>query len=164
MHLLLAVTLMSCKDSSKQSRSPSLTNEELLRSMKGELFEVTIPSDMDSEQFAGLAIRHSDGSIDSMGSSNTWTPGEVVKIVCFAPEKNEFRYAHFSEGGSGNGSTSNFPITKQSSPNMKRSGLKAGDWLVRYSIDNSITMSERPQDDDFDVIFHVQEKKSADKP
>jgi hypothetical protein len=163
--MLLAVALVSCKDSSNtQSRAPSLTNEELLQLMKGELFEVTVPSDIDPEQFAGLAIRHANGSIDSMVSSNAWTPGKVVKIVCFAPEKNEFRYAYFSEGGGGNASTSNFPITKQSSPNMKRSGLKAGDWLMRYSIDNSITMSERPQDDDFDVIFHVQENKNANKP
>ena len=130
--------------------------------MKGELFEVTVPSDIDSGQFAGLAIRHANGAIDTMGSSTAWTPGKVVKIVCFAPEKNELRYAYFCEGGSGNGSMSNFPIKKQSSPNMKRSGLKAGDWLVRYSIDNTITMSEHPQDDDFDVIFHVQQKKKLD--
>lgn len=132
--------------------------------MKGELFEVIVPSDIDPEQFAGLAIRHASGSIDTMSSSTAWTPGQVVKIVCFAPEKNEFRYAYFREVGSGNASTSNFPITKQSSPNMKRSGLKAGDWLVRCSINDSITMSEHPQDDDFDVIFHVQGKKNANKP
>jgi hypothetical protein len=158
--LLLAASLVRCKDNS-ESRSPSLTNEELLRLMKGELFEVTIPSDIDPEQFAGLAIHRADGSIDTMSSSNAWTPGQTVKIVCFAPDKNEFRYACFREGGIGSGSTTNFPITEQSSPNMKRLSLKPGDRLMRYSIDNRMTMSEQPQDDDFDLIFHVQEKKKA---
>jgi hypothetical protein len=46
---------------------------------------------------------------------------------------------------------------------MQRSDLKPGDQLVRYSRDASMTMSGYPEDDDFDVIFHVQEKKKANK-
>ena len=159
-------TLVGCEKKSEAEispKSPSLSNDELLQLMGGELFEVIVPSNIDPEQFAGLAIRYSDGSIDTMSSSNSWTPGQIVKIVCFAAEKNEFRYAYFREGASGSGLTTNFPITEQSSPNGKRSGLKAGEQLMRYSTDNSMTVSGHPQGDDFDVIFHVQEKKKANK-
>ena len=131
--------------------------------MEGDLFEVTVPSDIQPEQFAGLAIRHSDGTIDPLANSNSWTPGEVVKIVCFAPDKNEFRYAYFREEGDGKGSTTNFPITQQSSPNMKRSGIKAGERLVRYSVDSTMAMSEFPQDDDFEIIFNIQNNKKQNK-
>ena len=90
-----------------------------------------------------------------MSSSTGWVPGEVVKIICFHPEKNMFRYAYFRESGNGRGSTTNFPITQHVSANMKRSELTEGEQLVRYSIDNSITVTGSPRDDDFDVVFHV---------
>ncbi len=163
MLLLVANSLLCCKDGSK-TKHPSLTNDELLQLMGGELFEVTVPTDIKAEQFAGLAIRHSDGSIKTMGCSSPWSPGEVVKIVCFAPSNNELRYFYFRVNGWGSGSISNFPNTSQSNPNMKRTGIRAGERLVRYSVDNTIVISEHPEDDDFDVIFHFQDGKKPNQP
>ena len=158
---LCLASLVGCKD--QVSRAPSLSNEQLLQLMDGELFEVTVPEGVEEDQFAGLAIRYSDGKLDIMGSSTGWTPGEVVKIVCFSPEDNIFRYAYFRELGRGSGSTTRFPVTEQVSPNMKRVGLSEGARLVRYSRDNSITVTGDATGDDFDVIFHVQEKSKGEQ-
>ena len=152
---LFLASLIGCKD--QEPRAPSLTNDQLLQLMDGELFEVTVPDDIEEDQFAGLAIRYSDGKLDIIGSTTGWTPGEVVKIVCFSPEENIFKYAYFREMGRGSGSTTRFPVTEQVSPNGKRVGLSEGERLVRYSRDNSITVTGDATGDDFDVIFHVQE-------
>ena len=158
---LFLASLVGCKD--QESRAPALTNEQLLQLMDGELFEVTVPDGIQEDQFAGLAIRYSDGKLDTMGSSTGWTPGEVVKIVYFSPEENIFRYAYFRELGRGSGSTTRFPVTEQVSPNMKRVDLSEGERLVRYSRDNSITVTGDATGDDFDVIFHVQEKPKGEQ-
>ena len=115
--VLSAACVLGCKDSAS-TKKPSLTNDELLQLMEGELFEVKVPDSIKSDQFAGLAIRHSNGTIDTFSSSNGWVPGETVKVVCFSPKKNVFRYAYFRESGSGSGSTSNFPITQQVSGDL----------------------------------------------
>ena len=160
--VLSAACVLGCKDSAS-TKKPSLTNDELLQLMEGELFEVKVPDSIKSDQFAGLAIRHSNGTIDTFSSSNGWVPGETVKVVCFSPKKNVFRYAYFRESGSGSGSTSNFPITQQVSANMKKSGLKEGEQLIRCSKDNSVTIAGAPQGDDFDVVFHVQERTKGEQ-
>ena len=149
------IFLVGCKNEIT-SKNPSLSNAELLELMQGELFEVQVPKNISSDHFAGLAIKYSDGSIDPMGCSNSWVPDETVKIICFSPEKNIFRYAYFRESGSGRGETTNFPITRQVSANAKRSGLSENERLVRYSRDNSIRILGEPHGDDFDVVFHVQ--------
>ena len=144
-------------ESNSSSGSPTLTNQELLELMGEDAFEVVVPDNIKPEQFAGLALKFSDGRIDTFGSSNQWVPGEKVKIVCFRPEGTTFRYAYFRESGSGDGSTANFPETKQRAANPKRRNLAEGDQLMRFSVDNSIRVvpTNNPDGDDFDVIFHV---------
>lgn len=130
--------------------------------MGGELFEVRVPPDIDSNRFAGLAIRHADGTLETMGGVSGWTPGEPVKIVCFSPDKGTFRYACFLGRGIFRGSTTRFPVMEDglSSPNSQRTGLAPGDRLIRYSKDKHLAATGDAEGDDFDIIFHIPATKS----
>ena len=152
--ILLTCFLAGCKEATI-TQNPSLSNNEILQLMDAEVFEVQIPDDIQPDQFAGFATKYSDGTIKPMSSRNGWTPGEVVKLVCFAPKKNIFKHAFFSQSGNGQGLTTKFPITNDYSVGTKRTDLSVGEQLIRYSTDNSITLSEQPEGDDFDLIFHV---------
>ncbi len=57
----------------------------------------------------------------------------------------------------GRSSTSNFPATK-GSISIKHRGITEGEGLMRFSLDDSINMSDSPEGDDFDIIFHVQKR------
>jgi hypothetical protein len=131
--------------------------------MYGELFEVIVPNDIEQDQLAGLAIRYTDGKIVPMERSTGWTRGEAVKVVCFSPDKNTLRYAYFRKNGRSCGLITNFPITAQVSANTKRVGLTEGERLVRYSRDNVIAVTGEPTGDDFDVVFHVQDKRIGEQ-
>ena len=130
--------------------------------MEGELFEVRVPPDIDSKQFAGLAFRHADGTLETMGGFSGWTPGELIKIVCFTPDKQTFRYACFLDRGIFRSSTTRFPVLEGglSSPNQQRTDLAPGDRLIRYSKDDHLAATGNAEGDDFDIVFHVQDRRS----
>ena len=165
--LLLIGLACGCRESTAPPESASLTNEQLLKLLGGELFEVRIPMDIRPEQHAGLAIRHADGKRVTMASTSGWVPGEIVKVACFAVEGSEFRYAFLTERMIFRGSNTRFPVVADnpSSTNSKRTNLQPGEFLVRYSMDNRLTMTGDPEGDDFDIVFHVQEVvKEAGSP
>ncbi len=140
--LLLLIGLASgCRESPAPPKNASLTNEQLLKLMGGELFELRIPMDIRPEQHAGLALRHADGKRVTMASSSGWVPGEIVKVACFAVEGSEFRYACLTEKGVLRGTNTRFPVVagNPSATNPKRTDLQPGEFLVRYSLDNSLT-------------------------
>lgn len=151
----LAFSLIGCKQNKPESK-PSLTNEELLQLMGGTLFEITVPDSIKAGQYAGLAIRYSDGTIKPMSSSTGWVAGEVVKYVCFSEDR--FKYSYISKNAGGRGSQKLSEHSGINTINTKRTGLVEGEMLMRFSKDDVIVGSDRPEGDDFDIIFHVQNK------
>ena len=153
----LAFSLIGCKQNKPESK-PSLTTDELLQLMGGELFEITVPDSIQEDQHAGLAIRCSDGSIKPMGSSTGWLPGEVVKFVCFTNDENRYKYSYLREKADGRGSMMLPEHRGMNTINTKRTGLVEGEMLMRFSKDAVIVGGDLPEGDDFDIIFHVQKK------
>jgi hypothetical protein len=160
---LTASLLLSCKEDpigeksleNKTSDKLELSTDELLQLMGGELYEVVAPDDIKPENFAGLGIRSSDGSIRSFSGTNHWKPGEVARVVCFRVKDNTFEWAISRNGDFGRGSSPRFPVIKDYSFSENHKGLSFGEMLVRFSTDETITLSDHPQDDDFDIIFHI---------
>lgn len=161
--LLLIGLTCGCRETPAPPEAASLTNEQLLKLMGGELFEVRLPMDIRPDQHAGLAIRHADGKRVTMGSTSGWIPGEIVKVVCFAVEGSEFRYAFLTDRMVFRGSNRQFPLVADSPScqSTKRTGLQPGEFLVRYSMDNHLAVTGDAQDDDFDIVFHVQAPREA---
>ena len=161
--LLIIGFASGCRQSPAPPEAASLTTEQLLKLMGGELFEVRVPMDIRPEQHAGLAIRHADGKSVTMGSTTGWVPGEVVKVVCFSVEGSEFRYSMLTDKMVFRGSNRQFPAVADSPScqSTKRTGLQPGEFLVRYSMDNHLAVTGDAQGDDFDIVFHIQAPREA---
>jgi hypothetical protein len=139
---------------------PSLSNEQLLQSMEGEIFEVTLPRNLTSEDSAGLAVLRPDGKIEHLTDSTGWDGIRKVKVICFPREQGGFRWVFFYQNMSLRGRLPNFPKNLASSINGNRNGISPGQRLIRFSEDGSVNdASPLPTGDDFDLIFYVGKRK-----
>lgn len=148
---LLLGFLASCSE--PPGRSVSLTAEELLQALEGELFEVKLPTDLKETDQIGISFRPAGKEPRSSGSfSGGLVPGEVVKVILFHPVDETCRYSILSRNGrfSGNvrvGPHQNFAI------NSERKGILTGDWLLRTSRDPSVVIGGEPGQDDGDIVL-----------
>lgn len=169
--LLPFLCLISC-DNSTYTTAPDTTNtesnnkitaDELLRAMGGYSFEVTLPDDLQPTQQVGLALKHSDGSINSFGGMSYLKAGEKVRVVVFQGGDDLTKYSILgSEGTTTTGLNGSFPSklveahTSRSTMTTEKA-IQAEECLIRYS-KNECNIKEALGHDQLDLILHIANK------
>ena len=120
-------------------------------------FVIVMPDDITPSNMIGLAFKYPDGTIDDFGGSSPWEAGEHIRVVVFSDVKGSPRYSIVSEKGSLRGSLpSKF---KHQSWTTTKPLYKAGESLIRYSTDGTITVGDQLTSDDVDLILYIKQAK-----
>ncbi len=136
-----------------------VSGSEVLDLLGGFSKEFRTPSDLNSKDSAGLALRDHEGKLNHLPLSTGWKANTVYKVVAYRPTDGEFVCSIFAGDSSSNHfSSSNFP--KGIVGTSKSSSIaEHGDTLISFTTNNSRTMSKKVEGE-YDLIFHVQKRKT----
>ncbi len=153
--LIFPVTLACLSGCKPKPVEVTLTADELLKALGGELFEVTTPRSINPSAIGGLAIRHADGRIEPSGGISSWKPDTLYKVILLRSDPSGLKAVIFNETLRMEMNFSSIPGNATCLYNPKRTGIGEGEWLFRFSQDNSVTSGDKATDDDCDVIFQI---------
>ena len=171
---LCLVCLSGCEDKTRSTANPlekhaasndSITADELLRSLEGHTFIVTLPEDHQSSHHVGLAIRHFDGTVICNSSSSIGNAGERVRVVIFKPNKQGMKYTLLTDSSFMSATLTSELIGQYvmyGSSTKKRNEI--GDVLMRYTTSGELNIEHDQKEGDLDIILYrkpIQENKSA---
>jgi hypothetical protein len=139
----------------------SITPDELLIALNGQVFTILTPSKVDSKAFAGLALKYPDGRIDPFSSGNGLKPDQELKVILIDPKKGSLRYAILGDGFMQRGESTNFPGFSIRTPNPISTRIGIDEPLVRFGIGTSSSLPYGDlREGEFDLIFHIQSTSS----
>lgn len=153
--IAVCVAFTACDSTPKPT---SITADELLLAQGGQVFTVTIPNTVDPKAFAGLALKHFDGTISPFGSSNSLKPDQELKVFVFDPKAGSLRYAILGKNGyTQRGEATNFPSFGMQAPNPISVGIGVDQPIMRFARSNTVSLPFGDlAEGEFDLIFHIQ--------